>query len=129
MLNRQNHLANKELQKQKKIDAGLVSERFPKVSSICIHMTHFHKASTQVLMLRTVNFSPTNYAYFNLKCLTKGCDNGGFEFSPVITRMIKKRETTTKGKLTCSGKTDSLSSNHAKINYEIGIKYSNKKSR
>jgi len=123
MVNRQDYFKNKEIHKQKKIDAGLLLDRYPKVSSIAIHMKYHHKSSKQLLMIRTINFSPKSYAYFKLNCLTKGCDNGGFELTPVISNMIKKHTQSLKGALVCSGKNDSLYSSHAKISYEIGIKY------
>ncbi len=128
MINRQNYLNIKEKQVQKKLAAGLISERFPKVSSIVIHMTYHQKSSNNVLMFRTINFAPASYAYFNLKCLTKKCDNGGFKLTRVVNKMIKKRKTTEKGNTVCSGKNDALTSDHAKISYEISIKY-NKKSK
>ncbi len=128
MLNRQDYLANKEIQEQKKLAAGLVSDRFPRVSSIVVKMTYHQKSSNQVLMVRTVNFSPTSYAYFNLNCLTKKCIHGGFEFTSVITNLIKNRKKSEKGKMVCSGKNDSLASDHARISYEISIIY-NKKSK
>ncbi len=127
MINRQNYLNIKEKQGQKKIAAGLISERFPKVSRIVIHMTYHHKASNNVLMFRTINFAPTSYAYFNLRCLTKKCDNGGFKLKRVIHNMIEKRKTTETGNTVCSGKNDPLASDHAKISYEISIKYNKKK--
>ncbi len=127
MINRQDYLNNKEKQGQKRLAAGLISERFPKVSSIVIHMIYRHKSSNNVLMFRTINFAPASYAYFNLKCLTKKCDNGGFELTRVINKMIKKRKTTEKGNTVCSEKNDPLTSDHAKISYEISIKYKSKK--
>ncbi len=128
MANKQVHFTNKEILRQKEIDAGLVSDRFPKVSGIEINMTYHHKSNDQLLMIRTINFSSTSYALFDLKCLTKGCDNGGFELTKVITGMVKNRKKSIKGKLVCSGKNSPSSSEHAKISYEIGIKY-NKKSK
>ncbi len=82
-------------------------------------------------MFRTINFAPASYAYFKLKCLTKKCDNGGFELTRLINNMIKKRKTTEKGNTVCSGKNDPLTSDHAKISFEISIKYNkkNKKSK
>lgn len=77
-------------------------------------------------MDRTINFIPSSYAFFNLKCLTKGCDNGGLELTSVIGKMIKQHKKTAKGKLQCKGKNNDLAADHARITYEIGIKYSRK---
>ncbi len=30
-------------------------------------------------MERTVNFFPESHAFFNLECMIKGCEEGGFE--------------------------------------------------
>lgn len=128
MINRQEYYKNKENNKQKKIAAGLMLDRFPKVSGIAIHLTYHHKSSNRLLMVRTVNFSPKSYAYFKLNCLTKGCNEGNFELTPLISNMIKKHTNSLKGKLVCSGKKDSPASSHARISYEIGIKY-NKNSK
>ncbi len=128
-MNRQEHLANKELQRQKKIDAGLISDRFPKVSSIVINMTYHKKLPTQALLVRTIYFSPDSYAYFKMGCLTKKCDNGGFELTRLVKSMVKKKSKLDKGNLACNGKNIDIASDHAKISYEINIKYNNKKSK
>ncbi|GBE04516.1 MAG TPA: hypothetical protein ENG95_00530 [Nitrospirae bacterium] len=128
MVNRQNHYANQEAHKQKRLEAGLVSERFPKVSSIVVHMTHFHRSSDQILMVRDINFAPASYAYFHMGCFTKKCEDGGFELSKVINGMIKKRKTSAKGEMTCKGKSEASGLDNARISYKISIKY-NKKSK
>lgn len=112
-----------EQNKQRKIAAGLVSERFPEVSDIVIHMTYYQKGVNPILMVRIVNFFPTGHAYFNMDCMIKGCVDGGFDLTPVITKMIKNRKRSGKGKLACNGKGDSIASDHASIAYEITIKY------
>jgi hypothetical protein len=126
MINRQDYLAIKEKKKQKKLDAGLIADRFPRVLSIMIHMTYFQKSSDQVFMERTVNFSPASYAYFHMGCLTKDCVNGGFQLTPVIKGLIKNKKTNGKGKLVCRGKNDSSAPGHVNISYEIRIKYGKK---
>ena len=118
-----------ELLKQRKLEAGLVSERFPAVSDIVVRMTYYHRGANPVLMVRTVNFWPSQHAYFHMDCMIKGCLDGGFDLTPVINRMIKNRKKSEKGKLICNGKGDSLSSDHASIAYEISIKYSKGKKR
>lgn len=130
MLNRQEHLRRQELKKQHKHEAGLVSERFPGVSGIVIHMTYYHKAENPVLMERTINVFPTSYAYFNMECMIKGCESGGFDLSSLIAKQVKKHKKSLKGEMACSGRDSELSRDHATISYEINIKYNkNKKSR
>lgn len=123
MVSKQDYLARKEINKQKKLAAGVISKRFPKVSRIVLHMQYYQKSSEKVYMVRTVNFTPSSYAYFNMDCLTKDCVNGGFELTPVIKDLIKKRKKSGKGKLVCNGKYDSGVKGHISIAYEISIEY------
>jgi hypothetical protein len=123
MAHKQNYIEAVELNKQRKLEAGLVSERFPGVADIVVRMTYYHKGANPVLMVRTVNFWPSQHAYFNMDCMIKGCLDGGFDLTPVITRMIKNRKKSEKGKLACRGKSDTVSSDHASIAYEITVRY------
>jgi len=123
MTHKQNYLAKMELNKKNRLAAGLVSDRFPKVSGMVIHMTYYQRVSEFVLMERTVNVSPKDYAYFNMECMIKDCINGGFDLGQVISDMIKHHKKSGKGKLVCNGKNDILSSGHASVSYEISIKY------
>lgn len=117
-----------ELNKQNRLAAGLLSERYPQVSGIVINMTYYQKGSDSILMLRTVNVIPADFAYFNMECVNKGCLEGGFDLTSVIASMIKARKKAGKGKLTCCGKIDTRASDHASVVYEIGIEY-NKRAR
>lgn len=127
MANKQHHSVKAELIKQNKLAAGLVAERFPKVNSIVINMTYYQKGVNPVLMVRTVNVLPTTYAYFNMECMIRDCVGGGFDLTPIIRRMVKTLKKTVKGKLACKGKNDGLEADHASIEYEINIRYNNKK--
>ena len=115
-----------DLQKQRKVAAGLVSDRFPEISGIVIQMTYFRKGVNPVLMQRTVNVFPTGYAYFNMDCMISGCVDGGFDLTPVITEMVKKHTKMKKGSLVCNGKNGDLASDHANISYEVTITFSKK---
>ena len=128
MTHRQDYIARMELVKKNRINAGLVSEHFPKVSSIIINMTYYQKVANPVLMERTINILPASYAYFNMECMIKDCVNGGFDLTPAISDLIKNRKKSGKGKLVCKGKTTPDSPEHASISYEISIQYI-KKSR
>jgi hypothetical protein len=128
MAHKQNYVERMELSKQRRLEAGLVSDRFPEVSGMVIHMTYYYKGVNPVQMVRVINVFPTGYAYFNMDCLIKGCVNGGYDFTSVITNMIKSRKKMGKGKLICNGKNDDLTSDHASIAYEISIQY-NKQSK
>ncbi len=126
MRNRQNYAEMKEIKKQQRLAAGLISDRFPEVSSIIIKMAYFHYRKDPIVM-RTVYVLPSGYAYFNMECLEKGCANGGFDLTPVIISMPKSHKKSAKGKLVCKGKIAELPSEHARIAYEVAVEY-NKKS-
>ncbi len=108
--------------------AGLVSECHPEVSGIVIRMTYYKKAPNPVLMVRTVNFYPSSYAYFKMECMIKNCVNGGFDLTMVIANMINNHKKSVMGTMLCSGQNDVLGSDHASISYEISIQY-NKQSK
>jgi hypothetical protein len=128
MVHKQNYSARRELNRQNRLATGTLSERFPNVSEIVIHMTYYQKAVNQLLMLRTVHVLPVDSAYFNMECVIKGCVEGGFDLTSVISSMVKARKKVGKGTLVCCGKTDTLAPDHASICYEIEIQY-HKKSR
>jgi len=126
-MKREDYLAKKKQDKQEKIDAGLVSERFPDVSGIVIQMKYYRgKLSplpNPVQMLRTINFFPTSYAYFHMGCLTKECVKGGFDLASVVGSMVKSHKKMGKGDMFCGRKNSSVHSHHTSISYEIGIQY------
>jgi hypothetical protein len=126
MAHKQNYLERMERNKQRKLESGLISERFPEVSDIVVHMTYYQKAVNPVLMSRIINFWPTHHAYFNMDCMKKDCVDGGFDLTSVITNMIKHQKKSTKGKLNCHGSVIPPASEHASIDYEITIKYNKK---
>ncbi len=103
--------------------AGLISERYPRVASIVFRMTYYQKTSDPVLMIRTVNYLPTDYACFRMDCMREECMNGGFELAPIIDGLVKSNKKTVKGKIACNGKSDTLRLGHASIAYEVLIQY------
>lgn len=123
MANRYSYALKLEQKKQITITAGLVSERFPAVSGIVIHMTYYRKAAIPLLMVRTLNIFPTSYAYFKMDCMIKGCDGGGFDLTAVVANMVKTHKKVKKGALACNGNIDTLASEHASIEYETVITY------
>ncbi len=115
-----------EAKKQLRQDAGLLSEKFPTVLGIVIHMTYYHKAENPILMQRTVNIFPASHAYFHMECMIKTCEGGGFDLTSVISKQIKQKKTSVKGKMSCKSENKELPSDHGNIDYEIKIKYSRK---
>jgi hypothetical protein len=108
---------------RKKLEAGLVSERFPKVKNIKLKMTYFQTPPGHVLMERTVRFFATSPAYFQMKCFIKDCTEGGFDLSRTMASLIRRRKKTGKGTMLCAGKGDGLPKDHSHITYEITIGY------
>ncbi len=106
--------------RQLKIDAGFVDAQFPEVAGIVIKMM-YHQRSLQKSFPRVINFFPGSYAFFRVDCLNKECMEGGFDFTEVITGMIKDRREATKGDISCDG--DGSSAGHSTISYEVAIKY------
>jgi hypothetical protein len=121
MNSRQNHLEKQELLKKNKLAAGLVSERFPGVSEIVFSMTYYQKTSQAVLMQRTLNFISTDFAYFRMECMRDECTNGGFDLTSVVVALVKSKKKSVKGKISCTGKNETLAPGHASIAYEITV--------
>jgi len=122
-MQKQNYFDRMELKKNNLLAAGLVSERFPGVSSIVLHMIYYQRATEPILMKRTLNFMPTDYACFRMDCMREECINGGFELTPVVAGVIKNHKKSAKGKIVCRGKNGTLRHNHASIGYEVSVQY------
>jgi hypothetical protein len=105
---------------QRKLDAGFMVAQFPEVASIVISMMYNQKG-IQKSLPRVVNFFPGSYALFRIDCLNKGCVDGGFDLTQVITGMIRNRRKAAKGDLSCEG--DGPSADHSAIVYEVAIQY------
>jgi len=105
---------------QRRLDAGSVATHYPEVASIVVSMMYTQKG-VQKSLPRNVYFSPSSYALFRIDCLNKECVDGGFDFTQVITGMIRNRKGTQKGNLSCEG--DGPSADHATIDFEVVIQY------
>ena len=112
-----------ELKKQARLKTGLLSKKYPNVSGIVIHMTYFNNSENPLLMERTVNVFPSSYAYFLMECMTKTCEEGGFNLSRIISKHIKLKKKVARGEMICKGKIDKATKDHASISYKIEIKY------
>jgi hypothetical protein len=100
-------------------DAGRMSERFPGVSSIVVTLNY--KGGRSSTLLRTVNFLPGSPAYFRISCLGEGCERGALDLTWVISRMIRERERSAKGGLTCENQDPAIP--HAAVDYGVAITY------
>ena len=115
--NRKNEAREERL--RQKLDAGLMSDRFPEMSHIVVKMKYVKEGNTS--LLRTLNYHPGSYAFFRMSCLGEGCVDGGLDLTRVITTMIKNHKTSAKGELSCKNKDPSAV--HANIAYEVSMKY------
>ncbi len=120
---RNDHAARVKFKQQMNEAAGLISDRFPSVAGMVITMTYYQRSVKSPLMIRTVNIFPTSYANFKMACMTKDCNDGGFELSAVVEDMVKTQKKMSKGSLLCSGNTDTPSNDHARIEYKAVIEY------
>ena len=112
--------------KEKRLSAGLVSDRFPRIHSMIIHISHYDKRMVEPLFMeRTINVFPASYAYFDIACHTRECE-GSFNLLPVISGMVNDRRESAKGKLECPGNS-TVPAGHACITYEISIEYKDPK--
>jgi len=123
MTNSEKNAARRE-KTQQKVESGLVSEHFPKVSSIVIDVRNSYGKINPITVLRTLNFWPNSYAYFNIECLSKGCLHGGFDLDQVVTTMVRGHKGSREGEIVCDG--NNLSSDHSNIHYKINIRYNKK---
>ena len=128
MATKQNYVKKMEVKNKQKIDAGVISDRFPTVAGMVIKMTYYHNAENPILMYRTVNFFPESHAFFNLECMIKGCENGGFDLNRTIINQIKDKKKVIKGEMSCKGLIGEVPAklSHSRIDYAINITYGNK---
>jgi hypothetical protein len=127
MATKQNYVKKMEVKNKLKIDAGIISDRFPSVAGMVIKMTYYHNAENPILMYRTVNFFPESHAFFNLECMIKGCEEGGFDLKRIISKQIKDKKKVIKGEMSCKAKSgELLPANHSSIDYIITITYAKK---
>jgi len=106
-----------------RIEAGLISKRFPEVSSIVVNMRHIRKGAMALPLLRTLHFTADSHAYFHVECLNKDCKDcmQGFDLDLVIASMVRSRALSREGELDCKG--DGLTSGNVHIAYKVTIQY------
>jgi len=109
-----------------RIEASLISKRFPEVSRIVVDMRHTRKGMMALPLLRTLNFSADSHAYFHVDCLNNDCKDciEGFDLELVIASMVSSYELSREGELDCKG--DGLTSGHVHIAYKVTIQYEGK---
>ena len=119
-MSRKEKEAERSERKQQRVDAGLMSTRYPSVASIVVVMNYYQRGMIPPIMKRTVNFFPSSAAFFLMECMKYDCIDGGFDLEPVIATMVRGRLESGSGELVCQGND---SSGHAHIDYNIAIHY------
>ena len=115
--------AAKAEKKQQRIDAGFLSELFPKVIEISISMIYSQTGVLEPLS-RTVNFFPRSYAVFKVNCLCSECLESGFDFTVIISTMVATNKEVSKGTISCESCSAPECSDVA---YSVTIKYAEMK--
>ena len=123
MTRRAKMMSAKAKEKQRRLDSGIVSELFPKVTEIAISML-YSQAGVLKPLSRTVNFFPDSAAEFKLNCLCADCVEGRFDFTKIISAMVKTRKTISKGEISCDSCPAPECSDAA---YSVTIKYAQMK--
>jgi hypothetical protein len=108
---------------QERQDAGLISQRFPDVSSIVVDMEHKRNGISAIHLLRTLNFSSDSHAYFRVECLNRDCKDctDGFHLDQVVAAMIRSHTPSKEGELKCDG--NGITSRQVNITYKVTIQY------
>jgi hypothetical protein len=108
---------------QQRLDAALISTRFPEVSSIVVDMKQTRKGMVAFCLLRTLNFSSDSHAHFHVECLNKDCKDctEGFDLEQVVAAMVRSHTFSREGELVCEG--NGLTSGHVNITYNVTIQY------
>ena len=99
--------------------AGLVSERFPGVSSIVVTM-HYNRGRNSAL-LRTLNFYPGSPAFFKVSPVGDEGEDGAPDLTNFISRMIGEHQGSAKGEV--GGGRGGEVAVHPKVDYEVAIAY------
>ncbi len=105
---------------QQRLDAGFMSKHYPEVESIVISMMYIQTGIRNPIP-RIMNFSSGSYAFFKFDCLSKDCDDGGFDMTRIVTSMISNHSETSKGELGCDD--SGPRTGHSEITYEVAIQY------
>jgi len=109
-----------EERKRQILAAGLMSDRFPDVSSIVVTMDYSRGSFSSVH--RTMNFYPGSHAFFKISSLGDECDEDGLDLTRFIHRMIGSHESSAKGEFNAGRKDSAIV--HPIVGYEVAITYS-----
>jgi hypothetical protein len=80
-----------------------ISELYPDVGRILLFAAFEEADSESEPNYQQIIFTPKTQAIFRLDCSRDECKGGGFDFTEVVTEMVKNRESRVHGKLVCEG--------------------------
>ena len=108
-----------EERKRQMQETKLISERFPDVSQVIVKMEY--SGNRVPSMRRTLSFRPGNHAFFKMTCLGEGCEDGGLDFTGVVSSMISRHQESGSGNVFCDGSTSNAE--HSDMSYQVSITY------
>jgi len=108
---------------ERQAEAGLVSERFSRVERIVIRMTYQQGGDRPDLMERTVNFFPSSFAYFRMRCFNPGCEDGSFDLGPAVAGLVRRRGAEATGTMKCNSCSNMTPEERASISFSIAAEY------
>ena len=111
--------AEAEARRLQELEAGLVSERFPKVKKIRLEV-RFHDATGAQVQRRIRELPRDAYALFDMKC---PLDATPLDLKTIVTRMVHDREKKKSGEAKCAG---GLADSHHSAAFQIEIEYQHK---
>lgn len=109
-----------EERKRQMLDAGLLSERFPGVSSIVVTIDYSRGSFSSIH--RTMNFYPGSPAFFKIGSPGEGSDESGLDLTRFIHRMIGSHAKSAKGEFNGAGTDQGVV--YPSVGYEVAITYS-----
>lgn len=109
-----------EERKRQMLAAGLMSDRFPEVSSIVVTMNY--RRGTFSAVHRTMNFYPGSQAFFKISSVGEGSDEVGLDLTRFIHKMIGSHQRSAKGAFNGDQKDPAVV--HPNVDYEVAITYS-----
>jgi hypothetical protein len=80
-----------------------ISELYPDVGRINLFVAFEEADSESEPNYQQIIFTADTEAIFRLDCSRDECAGGGFDFTPVVAKMVKNEESRVHGEVTCEG--------------------------
>jgi hypothetical protein len=90
------------LRDEKRKSLGRIADSFPNLCSVRLSLSFSDPDRVILPQVSNLERGPEHSAYFREKC-THECVGGGFDLTPVIEKMVKRKEADTSGTMKCEG--------------------------